>query len=379
MAIFQNKMELVEELNRYNRSALAALSSIEISAIVKKTHLEQFDSEADAMMASYKESVDHIRNMAKTCAKLSKALSLDEFLVQMEGIEARSVVSISEGGLALELGYDNEDIMNSLKDDFYKKIQRLSLAMRDPEKEDFKLTNAYTLHDLIRFLHQIGVNSAYDDINDVDSASSSSFKHASFDGASMYIIDCDGKLPSKGRMLEVSKIEHPLIKPIIDLYESSLKKNGNETFKGILKNNRLMTQIHLGCHYAELEASVGKEYLVRFFFRDTPFKDYANAKYRTAYVNNVLKALGFEVKVKGNETTAEFTGSDNDEIGQKMREVVRLAVSTKNLDLGGSGIDRYQNKSVNAFFKGITHMKSYLDECKTDGKKDDKSITVKQR
>lgn len=80
------------------------------------------------------------------------------------------------------------------------------------------------------------------------------------------------------------------------------------------------------------------------------------------------------MKSKQNKTRAEWTGKSEILAYKTLKEVVRLTASTKDLDLGDSGIDRYPNKVVNAFFKGVTDIESYLEKCKSEGKKDDPKI-----
>jgi len=358
------------ELSKSNSLALDALSNLEVICTSSLSD-DKRKSALSRMRSAFFDSVHYVQSMISICDEMDADIDTGLCECRLNEIQERSIELILESIMSLELQYDDEDLVKATNSRLYKRVKRLTPAMRDPASESFKLKNVQTLHDLVRYLHQIGVQAAYtrSSLNEADQSAFRKWKLPN--QGELRIIDAEKILPDGS---DPKKIEHPLIKPIVQLYSPDLKKNGAETFKGILTKQKFMTQIHLGAHYAELEARLGEINKLFFYFKDTPKSEYKNSVHRTAYVVNVLKKLGFKVETIKNETNAHYAGKSIEEIGEKIKEVIRLTMSTKNLDLNNSYINFYPNRAVNDFMKGKTNLEKILQEYHERGIKDDSRI-----
>ncbi|MBM3199588.1 hypothetical protein FJZ53_01535 [Candidatus Woesearchaeota archaeon] len=369
------KYEAYSKLISYNSQALEALSHLRDYTEEKTVILDNKVSE------HFNNVMEGIRGMAKSYAKMNKKASLEPLLKKISEIEQDALPAVDSLRLAMATGYSGSEILKEIGENLFEKVERLTADMRSPNSKNFSLKNAETPHDMIRYLHQKGVESMFDTKN-LKKADLRLFINIPVkDCSTIMVLDLEGRLSqelkNKGDLhdLDLENLEYKPLKALLELYNSEkFDKSGDEEFKAIVSNEKLIAQIELGCHYSELEAQIGKKNFVRFIFRDTDFESYRNAKHRSAYVRTVLKELGFEVSFKKNETKAYWSGDSEDKAAKILKETLRLAASTKDLDLEESYIDRYPNKAVNAFFKGVTDIESYLEDCYDTDKKDDKKI-----
>jgi len=362
----KSKYGLFNKIIEQNSEALKSLSSIR----------EYENEEKDYLIKNFSQAMKHIKKMAEYCTKLNPSIKLNPLLKKIKQIEDNAFKPVNSLQTAINMGYQESEVLKELEEDLFEKVERLTKDMRDSSSEKFELKNTKTPHDLIRYFHQKGLESMF------NMKSLKKLHHDKFiqipmgDNQPISVIDLEGKLAKQDlENLDLEKLTYKPLKAILELYNSKdFQKSGDEEFKAIVSNEKLVTMIELGCHYSELEATIGRENKIKFVFRDTDFESYENAKYRSKYVRTVLTKLGFQVNSHRNETKAEWNGEDEQKAYKTLQEVVRLAASTADLDLGESHIDKYQNKAVNAFFKGITDIGSYLEECYDENKKDDKKI-----
>ena len=363
----------LSKLTSYNDSALDALSRLEMicSASISGKSSNTRKSSSRRMRAAFVDTVKYLLSMAKTCKGLGVKIDMTYFETRVAELQQKNLDLILESSMLVDMGYDDEFTATDVNKRLYNNIKRLTPALRDPAKKAFTLENAQTLHDMIRYLHQVGVQALYSR-KSISKISSSAFREYSLPHhGKLTILDPENCLPKDH---DLRKITHPLIKPIVDLYSSGTGKCGSENFKGILTPSRFITQVHMGCHYAEIEATTGRRNELLLYFKDTPKSEYKNAPHRTAYVVKVLKKLGFKVSARGSKTNATYSGTSDKDIGKKLKEVVRLLMSTKDLDVDSSHINHYKNKVVNEFMKGKTDLKNLLREWYHRNIKDDARI-----
>lgn len=362
----KSKYGLFNKIIEQNSEALKSLSSIR----------EYEHEEKDYIVKNFSEAMNSIRKMAEYCVKINPSMKLSPLLKKIKQVENNAFKPVNSLQTAINMGYESSEVLKELEEDLFEKVERLTHDMRDSSSKNFNIKNAKTPHDLIRYFHQKGLESMFN-MKSLKKLNYDKFIQIPMgDNNPISIIDLEGKLAKQDlENLDLEKLNYKPLKAILELYNSKdFKKSGDEEFKAIVSHEKLVTMIELGCHYSELEATIGKENKIKFVFRDTDFESYENAKYRSKYVRTVLAKLGFQVNFHRNETKAEWSGEDEQKAYKTLQEVVRLAASTADLDLSESHIDKYQNKAVNAFFKGITNIDSYLEECHDEHKKDDKKI-----
>ncbi len=362
----KSKYGLFNKIIGQNSEALKSLTSIR----------DYNSEEKDSVIKNFSDAMNSIRKMAEYCVKINPSIKINPLLKKIKRVENNAFKPVNSLQTAINLGYEGSEVLKELEQDLFDKVERMTQDMRESSSEKFNIKNAKTPHDLIRYFHQKGLESMFN-IKSLKKLHSDKFVEIPMgDNEPIRVIDLEGKLAKQDlENLDLEKLNYKPLKAILELYNSeSFKKPGDEEFKAIVSREKLITMIELGCHYSELEATIGKQNMIKFVFRDTDFESYENAKYRSQYVRTVLKKLGFNVNSHKNETKAEWTGKDEKKAYKTLQEVVRLAASTADLDLSNSHIDEYPNKAVNAFFKGVTNMESYLEKCDEAGKKDDKKI-----
>lgn len=362
----KSKYGLFNKIIEQNSEALKALTSIR----------DYDNEEKDYVIKNFSKTMNHIRKMAEYCVKINPSIKLNPLLKKIKQVENNAFKPVNSLQTAINMGYEGSEVLKELEEDLFEKVERMTQDMRDSSSKKFDIKNAKTPHDLIRYFHQKGLESMFS-MKSLKKLHSDKFIQIPMgDNQPISVIDLEGKLAKQDlENLDIEKLKYKPLKAILELYNSKdFQKPGDEEFKAIVSHDKLVTMIELGCHYSELEATIGKKNMIKFVFRDTDFESYENAKYRSKYVRTVLTKLEFQVSYHKNETKAEWTGEDEEKAYKTLQEVVRLAASTSDLDLSESHIDEYPNKAVNAFFKGITDIDSYLEECYQERKKDDKKI-----
>lgn len=369
----KSRYKTYTKLVESNDKALDHLASLRDYAKSEKSQKQK-----NQVVKTFFEAMDSIRDMAKHYSKIDSSSDLELMLESISSVEEKALRTVESLQIALNIGYKCSGVMKKVEEDLYAKVENLTKNFQDTSSKKFSIENAETPHDLIRYFHQKSVDAMFD-IKTLKKSRRGAFIRIPLQSGTIEVIDLEGKLKKEDmedldmKDLDIEKIHCKPLKAILELYTSN-NFESSESFRAMIFNEKLASQIELGCHYSELEAQIGSKNMIKFFFRDTHFKEYENAKYRSKYVRTVLKKLGFEVESKGNKTKAEWAGKDEKKAYKTLQEVVRLALSTRDLDLSGSHIDEYPNKAVNAFFKGVTDIQSYLDKYDSKNKKDDPKI-----
>lgn len=375
MSNLQQKYEMYTALQEKNAKAMTALFSI-------RTNTEKEDNNKEVIKYFF-EAMNVIKSLARHYAKMDSSASLSSILKKVRSVKERALSTVSSLQIALNLYDHDSGVTKDLKEELLTRVENLSETMKDPKSEQFSIENAETPHDLIRYFHQKGVDAMFDmnsckygnEDYGVGQVYDKLIEIESCKGAIINILDLEDKLPKKGLLKKLKDVEgYKPLKTIINLYtQKGLQKKGSEAFNVIVSSDKLLTQVRLGDHYCEIEAKInGNDDYVKFFFRDTPCSQYENAKNRTKYVVTVLKRLGFKVEPNGRETRAEWRGKKH--ASQMLKEVLRLNVSTKDLDLYESCIQKYPKRAVNAFLKGKTNIWDELMKWDSQNKDDDPKI-----
>ena len=341
---FKKRLEVYNNLVKFNDDAISYLNDIDINISSSVELIKRLSS-----------TVGAIEQMASSCVKLNNTESLDKIVKQIDVAKKRAANTLSNVRVAKDLGYDdNLEIMTKLKEGIYTHIKHLSEDFRCADNNDnFTIGNAGTLHEIVRYLHQVGVKGIYclEYLSEVDFEISKQISLPSM--ADLKLIDVDNILP-KGAELKYKEINHPILNEIIKLYSrSSFDKSGCEHFKGVLLKNKFITQIEMGCHYAELETTANNiENEISLTYRES--SGYPNSDERTVYVRTILGILGYNYDDKKRITKSNWKGTDHDNWCKTFGETLRLLASTRDLDMKGSNINNLPNHAVNLFFGGRT-------------------------
>lgn len=320
-------------------------------------------------------ALDCARAMANNLGKIKNREDIQLVMDKIAEVGAAGEPVASSIDLAVKQGYSDTGLASDIAKKLSGSIEALSKKMQDSSKKSFNIKNAKTLHDVIRYLHQKGVEEMFSYKN--VSTYESSMQHFELPhDAFLHVINLGGKAFKESIIEEPGKIGLLPLRAIVEFYSGSQSedKNDSETFYVFAFGDRLLSQFLLGEHYGELEAKIVKEEsenFIRFMFKDTA--GYKNSKKRTKYTRAVLDRLGFEVKGQGIITKALMKGKNEKKSYTTLKELLRLTASTSDLDLDSSCIEHYPKKAVDAFFEGVTNMHDYLRKCKDEGVAYDKN------
>ncbi len=213
------------------------------------------------------------------------------------------------------------------------------------------LDDLQTPHDLIRYLHQVGVDLFFDlnreDINWHDLKNGFSYGMKSLRVAGMYVGEKGG---------ESVLSEDPFIKrlKLLSLSEKLKPKfAGVDNLYVLVSDDRLSIQSPLGAHFASLKIKYTDEsYDFTFFFRNT--RTYKSSAFRDVLTDAVLRRLGYDVTVDAGKHTATCSIEKRERAAANRLELlVRFMVSLRDVDLCET--ERVKNRekdTVNAFFCG---------------------------
>lgn len=263
-----------------------------------------------------------------------------------------------------------------------KKIAILNLI--DPDKDNFSPEGCQTLHDVIRFAHEISMREMFKISDDLELQEKGAVRVVAPLPMKMFAIDLGGGLaiPAGQRKAEMQDVlstpfkallagmTHPAVSWVggvaMDwrgfasiVAQSAMRPEGfeDERMGGpnyvVVSKDYLNFNSRLGYHFAVVDAFCGEELndnYITFSFKGGA-ADIGRRNRRAELIARILKRLGFKTEVKGDMTRGEVKKYDCAATCEKLDMVGRLLGAMRLLDmvLADHGqIDWY----VDEFFKG---------------------------
>ncbi len=218
-----------------------------------------------------------------------------------------------------------------------------------------------TPHDLIRYLHQVGVDLFFDlnreNIGWQNLKNSFSYGKKSLIVTGMYVGEKAG---------ESVLSENIFIKRLqsLSLTEKLKPKPVDVDYLYVLvSDDRVSIQAPLGCHFASLKIKYTDEgYDFNFFFRNT--RTYKSSAFRDDLTDAVLRRLGYDVTVDaGKHTATRSLPKQQRAAANHLESLVRFMVSLRDIDLCES--ERVKGRvqdTTKAFFAGVINLCDYLNK-----------------
>jgi pyruvate,water dikinase len=271
------------------------------------------------------------------------------------------------------------------------------LNLTDPQDPSFSLKGCQTIHDLIRFAHEMVLKEMFG-LSEESADRVTSVRLITDIPLALHLIDLGGGL--KAGLTTRDKVTpnhlesiplkalwkgfcHPGItwsgaiaatgKNLMRLMVQGVMTGPNNLPGGdsyaILSREYLNLSAKFGYHYAHLDA----------FLSEIPDQNYISLQFaggigpyygkslRINFVGNVLFMLGFKIKVTGGDfLEASLTGYDNKSMENTLDQVGRLLGSSRLLDMAIAN-EAEVNRLVEAFFQGEYNFLDKAQEGRIEG------------
>ena len=263
-----------------------------------------------------------------------------------------------------------------------KKISPLNLI--DPKKENFSPEGCETLHDIIRFAHEMSMQEMFRIGEDVKSEKSQATRLKVFLPFTLYVIDLGGGLSIEKGSSKEATIENVTSIPFNALLSGMLHKDvdwyrdvgvrlggiasivahsvirdpmktgriGGPNY-AILAKNYLNLNARLGYHFATVDTFCGPEVndnYITFYFKGGA-ADIVRRGRRAKLIATILKDLGFKVEQKVDMVRGELKKFESQVMEEKLDQIGRLCGSVRLLDMTLSE-DRHIEWYASEFKKG---------------------------
>jgi pyruvate, water dikinase len=237
------------------------------------------------------------------------------------------------------------------------------LSLTDPQSPSFSPQGCRTIHDLIRFTHELAMKEMFGLGDSLDRQTISVRLKAGIPliinlidlggGLKTGLTDCDSILPDHIESVPMQALwkgfTHPGItwkgtiqfdpKSFLSLVASSATSEFGEVPGGesyaFLSKDYLNLSARFGYHFANLDVLCGEQgsqnYISLQFSGGAG--NFIGRSLRILFLEVVLKRLGFEVSAQGDLLEATLTGYDQDPLEKKLDQLGRLLASTRLLDM----------------------------------------------
>ena len=262
-----------------------------------------------------------------------------------------------------------------------KKIAPLNLL--DPKQDNFNPDSCQTIHDIIRFAHEMSMRKMFWISDDIKSKENIAIRLYSSLPLSIHVIDLGGGLSIDPEAREAQKedvISVPFKALLNGMTHKGIEWSGDvginwggfasivaeSVFRDPLKEGRmggpnyavisgeyLNFNSRLGYHFATIDTYCGpvvNDNYITFYFKGGA-ADIGRRSRRATLITLILKKLLFKVEQKGDMVRGELKKFDQDLIGKKLDMIGRLLGSVRLLDMVLSD-DRQIDWYVEEFFKG---------------------------
>lgn len=235
-----------------------------------------------------------------------------------------------------------------------------TLSLTDPDSEDFSFKNAVSLHDLIRYIHEKGVNEMFRIIGESGRGMSMSRKLETKLPLTVYVLSLDKELPGKrSESLMIADIGcspmYELWRGIEDeetVWDANMPHMDWEHFDQVsagifsaeskfLSSYALVAcdyvhmMIRFGYHFSIVDSVCGaesKNNYVKFRFKGGG-ADFDGRLLRLGFIDRVLRAGGFSVTLRSDMLDAELSRRGAVETKLALNLLGRVLARTRMLDM----------------------------------------------
>ncbi len=255
------------------------------------------------------------------------------------------------------------------------------LSLTDPQSPSFSPQGCRTIHDLIRFTHELAMKEMFGLGDSLDRQTISVRLKAGIPlilnlidlggGLKYGLTDCDAIVPDHIESAPMKALwkgfTHPGItwkgtiqfdpKAFLSLMASSATSEFGEVPGGesyaFLSKDYLNLSARFGYHFANLDTLCGDQgsqnYISLQFSGGAG--NFLGRSLRVLFLELVLKRLGFEVSAQGDLLEASLTGFDRAPLEDKLDQLGRLLASTRLLDMALTRPEDVE-RLANLFFEG---------------------------
>ncbi|MDI6737977.1 MAG: hypothetical protein QME12_05700 [Nanoarchaeota archaeon] len=332
-----------ESLIEENFRALGSLT-------VMRTELEK----GQPILTHCINAFNSIRNMAGHYMAMNPHANFNDITEQLRYVWNESTTpAVRPVDMAIRFGY--RQMAEQKSKTLAKKVESLSRKLEYPKGTHFELAYCRTLHDLIRYFHQMGLDTIFA-YNGPGLASINDYKvsYTIGDRGGIFNKNAKARIAKGGKVTKEDVNSKPLL-AIMDFYDPQRirEKAGCEHYRAIGGADRVKVHCDLGCHSAEIDARIRQDgSFIHLRFYDTSSDLYPNAVYRTEYVKKVLERAGFIIRGDGRLTEAVMKGRSEADTYEALTKVAALIASTKDLDLRCSPLKGRVDDAVELFFGG---------------------------
>ena len=247
----------------------------------------------------------------------------------------------------------------------YKLLQKatkliIPLNLLDPNAPEFNPEFCETFHDITRFCHEMAMHELFDIVG-ISSEHVGAVRFVSNLPVEIFLLDLGGGIGDfKGFVNPENLLSTPFIAffkglsamrwpagrevdakgfveamfRTVTLSEEELKKVGEKSF-AIVSGDYMNFAIRLGYHLSTVEAFAGEninDNYIKFFFKGGGAIIDRRLR-RVRLIKEILKALGFSVRVTNDVLNASLLKYRKDQIEKILEIIGRLTVYTKQLDM----------------------------------------------
>jgi pyruvate,water dikinase len=240
------------------------------------------------------------------------------------------------------------------------------LTLIDPEGTNFSTRGCETLHDIIRFSHEMALRELFDDEREVSFSEKLAKKLSDDLPMQWWVIDLEGGL-REGVQGEKIRLTDVACRPLLALWEGlrAIPWKGppamdTKGFMSILAESAMDTSLEaglgagygaknyvlvsrdfchlstrLGFHFSTVEAFFGEktaESYVWFYFKGGG-ADHYRKEQRGHLIQSILERFGFWVKVRGDILSARLERQDHFRLSQGLKVLGFLILHTRQLDM----------------------------------------------
>ncbi|HMK64901.1 MAG TPA: PEP/pyruvate-binding domain-containing protein [Thermodesulfobacteriota bacterium] len=262
-----------------------------------------------------------------------------------------------------------------------KKIAPLHLI--DPKQENFKPASCETIHDIIRFSHEIAMQEMFQIGENIENGKNVAIRFRSKVPLDLYLVDLGGGLEVPPEQKE-ARPENILSIPFKSLYQGMTHEGiqwlGQERISwsglgsvfmenilhdpltdgnmggpsyAVLSEKYLNFNSRLGYHFATLDTYCGQNInnnYVTFYFKGGA-ADIERRTRRAQLIASILKKMGFRVEQRGDMIKGELKKLNSYLIQEKLDLIGRLMGAMRTLDMHMNH-DQHIEWYRNEFFKG---------------------------
>ncbi len=243
----------------------------------------------------------------------------------------------------------------------------IPLNLLDPKSPAFVPENCRTVHDIMRFAHERSYAELFQISDLVTDHGSVSVKLDARLPLDLFIIDLDGGVSGrspgernvrpeqiasrpfnallKGMLREDLKSMEPrpvelkgffsvMTRQMLSPPNTAAERFGDKSY-AVISDRYLNFSSRVGYHYSVLDAYCGKtdtKNYINFQFKGGAADDLRRNR-RARLIRNVLQSMGFLVEVQGDRVTARFAKHAAEEIEEKLDQVGRLLIYTRQMDM----------------------------------------------